>query len=560
MYSLFLFINLFFFIHKDARPILSIDMVRLSEDMILACVGTTAGDVDVWVLSEEMGNEIPFPSAPVLTYRAHTMGANCISVVAVGEEYTNNAKRVKVMISSGGDDQAVSLCLLCITIPETDRSKEASVEVLASSTKKEACVSAIKGINIVGDSTNGFRMFTTGYDQRLAMWMILIHSHDSELRIGLDYLSSTPVDIKDINSVASCVVENENENDGKTKEYVIAGGEGLEVLSFDQSIWQAAQALRKCDNLLITCGAGFSADSGLATYESMPKEYRELCNPLRLVDSPTRFQQFWLQFAKDYKSCKPHRGYSILEQWCQGEKLSNLKKKNQNKNENPDSPWWVYSSNVDGHFGKFDCFENTICEIHGRATDFRCANGIGYKDGIKRDGELWDEWNNDCSTSNSCGNSCKGSKVAISEMNNESYPLRCNDCELPLRPNVLMFHDTDENVLKDISHSRQRYQEWEALAEQDVIEKGRHLVILELGAGENVPAVREESEEVFHDVLERIQRSENSCGSVTLIRINPKDAGFVKKSDIQYPSCSTILISEKAEHALSKIDQALGQD
>jgi hypothetical protein len=144
-------------------------------------------------------------------------------------------------------------------------------------------------------------------------------------------------------------------------------------------------------------------------------------------------------------------------------------------------------------------------------------------------------------------------------MKNDSPPLHGNCCNIPLRPNVLMFHDTDENVLNDISVSREKYQEWESLVEQDIIEKGKHLVILELGAGENVTAIRDETEEVFHDVLELLEQKKNLGGSVTLIRINPKDSDFKRRSDITYPEGSFICISEKAERALSLIDQALGQ-
>jgi hypothetical protein len=246
-------------------------MVRLSDDFILACVGTTAGDVNVWILSEESDGQISLPVAPVLTFRAHTMGTNCVSAVVIRGD-CNGSKCV--LISSGGDDQAISLRLISVSLPESSEVKDVSVEVLASSTKKEACASAIKGINTVGDHSAGYRICTSGYDQRMAMWAILIKNHEIDFEIELEFLSSAPIDIKDINTIGVCVVD--RESDGKTKEYLVAGGEGLEVLSFDRSVWQAAQALRKCDNLLITCGAGFSADSGLATYESMPEEYREV--------------------------------------------------------------------------------------------------------------------------------------------------------------------------------------------------------------------------------------------------------------------------------------------
>ena len=540
--------------YLDSRPILSIDIVRLSDCFILVCVGTTAGDVNLWVLSQGNDGEVHSPQSPILTFQGHTMGANSISAVIVSDECLDGVQRVQVVVSSGGDDQALSLRLFCISLPQSDETKEVSIETLASSIKKEACASAIKGTNIVGDSISGFRIYTTGYDQRLAMWEIFIKTDDlNKYTMGLSLLSSTPIDVKDINTLGGCVAH--KESNGTTKEYVVAGGEGLEVLSFERNIWHAALALRNCNKLLITCGAGFSADSGLATYETMPEEYKELCNPIRLVDSLNKFQQFWLKFAKEYESISPHLGYSILENFCDGRKLIKLQQDGKNKSKSI-SPWWIYSSNVDGHFGLFDCFKDTVCEIHGRATEFRCAHYAGYSNGVKRSGQAWDKWNNACLEFIS-NKVCKTAKLHITAANSNDSSLNCTECHIPLRPNVLMFHDTDENILKDISDSRQRYQEWEAQVEEKVVMNGEHLVILELGAGENVTAVRDESEEVFNDVLKRLQENESSCGSVTLIRVNPKDSS-IKKKVRENPDSNFISIPLKAEHALLSINQALG--
>ncbi len=470
------------------------------------------------------------------------MGANCISARVVSTKTINDLEVVRLLICTGGDDQAISIQLLSLSIPSTPDMSKVSIETLASYKKAEACGSAIKGIDVTGDESTGFRVFTSGYDQRVGIWALHIDPNDL-IRFGV--LSSTPMDIKDINTLGCCVEENKEE--GTITEHVVAGGEGLEVVSFQRNIWQAAHALRRCNNLLITCGAGFSADSGLATYENMPDIYKDLCNPLRLVDTLNAFQQFWLDFAKQYNEIVPHRGYGILASWCGEGRLKNLSASTK--------PWWIYSSNVDGHFDNFECFQNTICEIHGRATVFRCANQIGFSDGIRRDGDSWDKWNDACSDYLS-NEKCNNEKIDISEINQE-IPLLCPQSKIPMRPNVLMFHDTDKNVLNDIAHKRQLYQEWEANVEDKVINEDQHLVILELGAGQNVTAIRDESEEVFHDVLHRLKEKIDSKGSVTLIRINPKDSCFRRKPDLNYPGESIISINEKAQHALLMIDQIL---
>ena len=113
-----------------------------------------------------------------------------------------------------------------------------------------------------------------------------------------------------------------------------------------------------------------------------------------------------------------------------------------------------------------------------------------------------------------------------------------------------MFHDTDSNVLCGINAERDRYQSWEAQVEAQV-ENDRHLVILEIGAGIRVPAVRIESEEVLEDCLHRIRHTSNCRGSATLIRVNPKNAGINNEKLAQH----TISISNGAASALLLLDQ-----
>jgi len=551
---------------KDSRPILCIDMVRITKDHILSAVGTTAGEVNIWIIPEVSNciDSTSMPTVPLYTYTAHQVGTDCINLKIIRNEERDGIQHLNLLICSGGDDQAISLHLLEVLVIPQASVYDVKVNTIGSTTAKEACASAIKGIHVVGDSMSGYRMFATGYDQRLSMWNVVIYHDKSSPRIGLKLVTTAPVDVKDINALSCCT---KRIHEGEEVEYLVAGGEGLDILSFHKCIWQAAAALKRCNYLLITTGAGFSADSGLSTYETMPEEYRDLCDTIRMVDSLEKFQDFWIRFAKDYTNIKPHQGYSILEKWCGGRKLRNLKNNNGASKDDmtddvkPASPFYVYTSNVDGHFGIFDCFKNTLCEIHGRATEFRCAQGIGYNEGMKRKGDLWDKWNHDTQNTSSKNKKCRAAKFSTSdfESTNNDQIIKCKVCNMPARPNVLMFHDTDENVLNDISSDRGQYQRWEELVENEIVENGQNLVVLELGAGVNVPAVREESEEVYTDVLKRLQTEEsrNFNGSVTLIRINPKDSNVNNITHFDTKTKSTISIPMKAEHALLLIDQIL---
>lgn len=143
----------------------------------------------------------------------------------------------------------------------------------------------------------------------------------------------------------------------------------------------------------------------------------------------------------------------------------------------------------------------------------------------------------------------------LQDISNSDDIFSCTFCNQPMRPNVLMFHDTDDNVLRGINSQRERYQAWEALVEEEVVSKNMNLVILELGCGTKVPAVREESMEVLLDTAKK-KSHEGSKGSVCLIRINPKDADIALEGE----GLDTISITSTAADALQKIDSLLKEN
>lgn len=317
-------------------------------------------------------------------------------------------------------------------------------------------------------------------------------------------------------------------------------------MSHDDSVYtQAAKALQNANYLLILAGAGFSADSGLSTYECMPGSYKEWCDPSMLAKQPQQFHQFWKSFSNTYHDTKPHTGYEILDQWCHGRKLKHLVDKS--------SAWWVYTSNVDGHFRRFQNFQNSLCEIHGYAGEFRCASATGYDQQGPRIGDFWDQWNQQVSKK-TITSECQDHLIPVPGQTttlDDKMTNTCPYCGGLARPNVLMFHDTDANVLRSIQQQRDRYQHWEAQMEDSVENDGQNLLILELGCGPNVPAVRHESEEVLKDCLDRILNT--GKGTATLIRVNPKDAG-IDNLNLQN---DVISIYDTALDALLSIDQCL---
>lgn len=281
----------------------------------------------------------------------------------------------------------------------------------------------------------------------------------------------------------------------------------------------------------------------------------DMCNPSKLIDAPKRFQQFWLNFSREYLDATPHRGYELLDEWCQGGRLPCLLRPlpNLGASHLTSCPWWIYSSNVDGHFRRFKSFDGPLCEIHGVALEYKCACGIGFSNGEARLGKEWDRWNQHVSTMELCKQTVvQMNDILLEELRGSDNIFLCCHCKQPMRPNVLMFHDTDENVIHSIFDQRAKYQAWEAQIEDDVVANNRKLVILELGCGVNVPAVRQESEEVLLDCANRIKlQCPNTESSVSMIRVNPKNA------EVDLAKASTISIFSNAASALEQIDMWL---
>ena len=166
----------------------------------------------------------------------------------------------------------------------------------------------------------------------------------------------------------------------------------------------AANAILKASHVLIAAGAGMSADSGLPgesdvactgsshttcrislktpsslavydaiaqipAYETAGVSYSDLCRPALLETNPSLALGFWgscfnkyrcvhatrpnsptsVSDPYDFRETPPHEGYSILRKWCEHKR-----------------GWYVYTSNVDGHFVGSNFEADHVQEIHGR--------------------------------------------------------------------------------------------------------------------------------------------------------------------------------------------------
>jgi len=162
----------------------------------------------------------------------------------------------------------------------------------------------------------------------------------------------------------------------------------------DENVVEAAKQILHADFLLIATGAGFSADSGLATYATMNQvptmerlgmEYNELCCADLLSKDPARFYGFWGWCLNTYRDTKPHEGacfppptptsttschlplsspegYELLSRWLK------LKREQHGSKD----VGYVYTSNVDAHCRMFQDFCH-VFELHGSVEEWCCS-------------------------------------------------------------------------------------------------------------------------------------------------------------------------------------------
>jgi len=268
---------------------------------------------------------------------------------------------------------------------------------------------------------------------------------------------------------------------------------------------QAADVLSRAEALLICAGAGMGVDSGLPDFrgdqgfwkaypplKDLQISFIDMANPSWFDHDPALAWGFYGHRLNLYRNTPPHPGFDILRRW--GDKLP--------------GGYFVFTSNVDGHFQDAGFSEDRVCECHGSLRHLQCTKP--------------------------CTNDIVPAATIHVDVDEKSFrasePLpKCRQCGELARPNVLMFGDW-----KWIA-SRSRAQEERLHGWLAGIRKGK-LLIIELGAGTAVPTVRATAESLVR----------NQGGS--LVRINPREAGVPP---------GQIGIAAQALEILEAIDQLL---
>ena len=268
-----------------------------------------------------------------------------------------------------------------------------------------------------------------------------------------------------------------------------------------QAIEHAALLISDADGLIITAGAGMGVDSGLPDFrgnqgfwQAYPAlankqiDFMSMANPQAFRKNPNLAWGFYGHRLALYRGTLPHVGFSILK--TLGGTLS--------------GGTFVVTSNVDGQFQKAGFSEKSILEIHGTINLCQCFEPC------KED--IW---------------SAAGLNPAVDESSCQWLgPLpECPHCQSIARPNILMFGDSawlESHFLEQEAYWRK----WRKTVKRPVV--------IELGAGVDIPSIRHFSE-----------RQESP-----LIRINPRDDALSKVN-------VGVSISMGAKDALIAIAQEL---
>ena len=242
----------------------------------------------------------------------------------------------------------------------------------------------------------------------------------------------------------------------------------------DAALARAAAMLRAADGVLIGAGAGIGVDSGLPDFRgdhgfwraypplaSLGIRFVEIANPHSFDTNPELAWGFYGHRLALYRDTVPHAGFAILRDI--GARLAHGA--------------FVFTSNVDGQFQRAGFGHDRLVECHGFIHHLQCTRPCSSA--------IWPA-------------------DAIAPLIDPATCLmtpplpRCPHCGALARPNILMFGDGRWlDARTDAQYAR--LERWRA-------QVGK-LVVVELGAGTDVPSVR------------RLCESQGA----PLVRINPRE-------------------------------------
>ncbi|MFC5478990.1 SIR2 family NAD-dependent protein deacylase [Massilia suwonensis] len=240
-----------------------------------------------------------------------------------------------------------------------------------------------------------------------------------------------------------------------------------------EALSQAAQLLRDAQALLVCAGAGMGVDSGLPDFRGSQGfwraypalrasgiDFHEIANPAAFETDPLLAWGFYGHRLQLYRDTVPHAGFAILRELAA---------------KMPGGAF-VFTSNVDGQFQRAGFGGDRIVECHGSIHHLQCTRP--------------------------CSDATWATDAFVPDVDSAACRLRCAPpvcphCGALARPNILMFNDGA--WISDRTDAQfERLRRWRQAV--------RKLVVVEIGAGVDIPSVRRVSE----------------MQGVPIVRINPR--------------------------------------
>lgn len=215
-----------------------------------------------------------------------------------------------------------------------------------------------------------------------------------------------------------------------------------------------------------------------------------------------------------YRNTPPHAGYRFLLHWAQ-----TLGK-----------PWYVFTSNIDGHFEKAGFPQDRVVTCHGDIHHLQCVNQNCKAE--RKEDNVWSAEG----IPQGLADLVDQASLRFSDMSPlEEAHFRCPRCSGLARPNIWFCSDRNHAFWVDEGERRQAYIKWlEGLQAE-----GKHIVVIECGGGMDIPTVRCEGEDAV-----------NEAGSNSLlVRINP--------TDCRVPAEKAVGLPFGAKEGCERIAQAL---
>lgn len=307
--------------------------------------------------------------------------------------------------------------------------------------------------------------------------------------------------------------------------YHVPGASASSPQEVEAAIERAAKALRSCDAWVITAGAGMGVDSGLPDFRGttglwkdrdIAMTYEEMSDDKWFSEDPAFAWGVNYTQLQMYRHTEPHAGYSVLKRWVQS--LAR--------------PFYVFTSNIDGHFEKAGFPHEKVVTCHGDLHHLQCSKRSCR--GEQREDEVWSA---DCIPSGFKDEIDSASLKFKDVKRLEDSCFRCPRCGDLARPNVWFCADRNHVAWQDEIKRREDFNSFI----YKIQEAGQRLVVIECGGGMAIPTVRCEGED---------QVEEAGDGSL-LVRINP--------TDCKVPAERGVGIPLGAREGLERIDLALAR-